>query len=88
MAVTVKPVVHLNGTPKEQLLEQVRDAMSGIDLARTALCIAAPNGRDYYPVGPTAFNEALRDHDDRQRKLREVYEDLEVIATHLLESGS
>lgn len=88
MAVTVKPVVHLNGTSKERLLEQVRDAMSAIDLAKTALCIAAPNGRDYYPIGPAAFNEALQDHDDRQRKLREVCEDLETLAVHLLESGS
>lgn len=70
------PTVHLNGTGKEELAEQVLHAGSMLRLAITAMESAAPNGRDYYPQGPDAIREAQEEHRDRVRRVQAVRDEL------------
>ena len=63
------PTVHLNGTSKQELLNQNAIAIADIEAARESLQAAAPNGRDYYPQGPTALKQATAEHLDRVRRL-------------------
>jgi hypothetical protein len=53
----IVPTVHLNGTSKERLLEDLRKAHDAIEQARYA--IPVPHGRDYYPQGEDALGKAL-----------------------------
>jgi hypothetical protein len=82
----VKPIVHLNGTSVDLLIEQVLDAAAQVRAAMSALDMAAPNARDYYPV-PGAFEEAQKQHLERTRKLNSVLEELIEIYHHLLEAS-
>lgn len=80
------PTVHLNGTSKEALIDQIKDAYGAIETAIDALCAAAPNARDYYPQGPDAFSAARAQHDARAKKLVEVRDELTGIY-HALDGG-
>jgi hypothetical protein len=68
------PSVHLNGTSKAELIQQVSDAASALEDALTCLLDAYPHGRDYYPQGQQALEEAMRDHRALHAKLTEVRE--------------
>jgi hypothetical protein len=74
------PSVHLNGSSKEHLVEDLCAAGDAVRLAIEKLEWAAPNGRDYYPQGPGAFPQALREHVARVAHLRGVLAELEEIA--------
>lgn len=74
------PTVHLNGTSKNQLLEQLCSAIDAVHAAGRALANAAPNGRDYYTQSGDAIREATQQHEERMTKLRSVADDLEQIA--------
>jgi hypothetical protein len=74
------PTVHLNGTSREELMNQLLEAIRAIDNARNALARARPHDRDYYPQGDRAIGEALLEHTARMRSLCQVAEQLEWIA--------
>ncbi len=71
----ILPIVHLNGTSKEELLRQITEAGVAIDAALRAFSGMAPNPRDYYP-DPGRFERALQQHRDRAQKLFDVYQEL------------
>ncbi len=73
------PTIHLNGTSRESLLEQQTDAYTQLQNAITAMKVATPNGRDYYPQGEKAHRKAMQEHDDRLSRLFGVLEELEEI---------
>ena len=75
------PVVHLNGTSKEELLRLYDDAFTKLESAYQALKQAAPNGRDYYPMSPFAIAGAQNDHQNRLRLIDSVKHELEEIMT-------
>ena len=80
-----KPLVHLNGTSGESLLSgyvHVRDRLSN---AIEVLHDAAPNARDYYPLGDDAFSAARREHEDRTRRLMSVLEEIDGLMSVLEE---
>ena len=52
------PLVHLNGTSVNSLLDAVGEAGSTLLDAKRKFDDMAPNGRDYYPYGPTAIQRA------------------------------
>jgi hypothetical protein len=79
----IKPTVHLNGTSGDDLLEQLTDANVSICEALTDLCDAAPNARDYYPQGDTAFRAARSQHDFRVARLISVREEIQALAHHV-----
>ena len=77
------PRVHLNGTDREILLEDYLDAKQAVRLAIGALNGCAPNGRDYYVIGPEAINIAQKQHVDRLHRLFEVLQELDFIAQEI-----
>ena len=74
------PTVHTGGSDKERLFEEVMAAYEAVRLAQEAMRHVTPNGRDYHVQGPDATIKALDQHQERQRKLAEVFEDLAAIA--------
>lgn len=70
------PTVHMNGTSADYLIEQLKNAYQAINVAVRALAEASPNGRDYYPQGLDAVQEAIRQHRLRMAKLDSVREEL------------
>lgn len=75
------PVIHLNGTSREALMEQYIDARDAVEQAIVVLCRAAPNPRDY-PVAGT-FGEATTEHAARVNALcvvsQELYKIIEAL---------
>lgn len=74
------PTVHLNGTSREELQNQLQEAIWATENAIRKLANAAPNGRDYYPQGQNAWGRANDEHVARLGKLQSVVDDLEQIA--------
>jgi|TARA_R110000765_G_scaffold351331_1_gene441317 hypothetical protein len=74
------PIVNLNGTSKDALMEQVGDARSAIDDALKALALATPHGRDYQTASEGAYALAAAQHRDRVAALTVVSDDLLKIA--------
>jgi hypothetical protein len=74
-----RPTVHLNGTSRDDLLEQIALAVHSLHEAGRKLAATCPNGRDYYPQGVSAIGRALDQHEARMRKLREIIAELEQI---------
>jgi len=72
----IVPYVHLNGTSREALLDQLREAKTAVEAARDAVGSAGPHGRDYYVISATAFDQAQRDHQSRMERLTSVLEEL------------
>ena len=70
------PVVNLNGTSKDALIEQVCDVRSAIDNALKALALATPHGRDYQTAREGAYALAAAQHRDRVAALTVVSDDL------------
>ncbi len=81
------PTVHRNGTSKDELVRQNREARRALYAAREKLAQAAPNGRDYYTQGSTALQAAMNEHTARERKLSEVIDELDAIAEALADQG-
>jgi hypothetical protein len=67
----VLPIVHRNGTSKEELLCQRIELSGALRQAEAKLRQAAPNGRDYYPV-PGLYEKALAQHARRLETFREL----------------
>lgn len=74
------PIVHLNGTSRNGLLEQTQAAYDAARVLGDALREMTPNGRDYYPAGPEAFELARTQHAERLAMVRRLRHDLECIA--------
>jgi hypothetical protein len=76
----IYPTVHLNGTSRNQLVEQYTSAYIALGDAVRVMCDNGPNGRDYYLQGPDAITTALAEHSARVDKIREVMAELMAIA--------
>lgn len=74
------PTIHLNGTARERLIEDICEAKYALTLAVDKLMATSPNGRDFYPQGPTALTEATKEHLNRLRRVQEVIEELDQMA--------
>jgi hypothetical protein len=73
------PTVHLNGTPKARLVEQLENAANALNAALDALAETTPNGRDYYVQGDSALYDALHEHRKRMMALRTVLDEIQEI---------
>ncbi len=73
------PHIHLNGTSAASLSAAYQEAYTALDQAFDALVETAPNARDYYPIGPSAFEEAREEHRARLAAVRKVYEEIESL---------
>lgn len=66
------PTIHLNGTSQKYLHEEALAAYNALDAAVNALAALTVNARDYYPQGPDAYAEAVREHRERIERVRQV----------------
>lgn len=81
----IKPTIHLNGTSRDALYEQMVEVGSALVKALDALREAAPNARDYYPQGPDAFEQARREHESRVERVNAVQAEVEDLLNHIAE---
>jgi len=79
------PTIHSHGTPGKLLYSDYENAMNRAQDAIDALNNATLNGRDYYPQGPDAFESAVCQRVEMGQKLSSVYNDLQTIATSILD---
>lgn len=77
------PLVHLNGTGRQSLIDEVRDAVNALHAARDAVATMTVHGRDFYPVGMEHFDAYRSQHRDRLARLEDVQEELEAIWHYL-----
>jgi hypothetical protein len=78
---TIIPIIHLNGTSKESLLDGYVEVYKALKFSVDKLYDAAPNGRDYYVHrdGEKAFRKARKQHEDRINKIQLVMNEIEYI---------
>ena len=72
----VVPMVHINGTNPEDLVECRSEAYVAISEAIDAMRKCNPNGRDFYPV-PGMMQMAERQARRRMEALRGILDELE-----------
>jgi acyl-CoA reductase-like NAD-dependent aldehyde dehydrogenase len=81
------PTIHLNGTSKDAIASAIEEAVAALRAAAEKLGETAPNGRDYYPQGPEAIGEAVREHASRMQRLATVQTELMEIWESLTDGG-
>ena len=72
----ITPIVHINGTGREDLVEQRKAVYVALQNAAEALRQMAPHGRDYYPAGPEALAKAVAQHRRRQEALATLEDEM------------
>lgn len=87
MAIT--PIVHLNGTSAQELIDQQRAVLDAADTMLKALHAATPHGRDFYnKPGPENWAElARRAHAERIKAVHQIMEDALTIAMSVQEQA-
>lgn len=83
----IHPTIHINGTSKNELLEQWNNAYGALIDARRALTNAAPNGRDYYPQGLSAITTAVAEHEARVFKIDSILNEIENLRERATGAG-
>lgn len=79
------PTIHINGTSRDALIESYVEALTAIEYAIDAIKYAAPHGRDYYPQGPDAMDQAGDEHILRLKALEKIAAELRALAEHCSE---
>lgn len=77
------PTVHLNGTSKQELMQQIRDAYDALFVALEKMRQMTPHGRDYYVQGPEAGQKAREEHEVRIKMLLCVVNELLLMAAEI-----
>lgn len=78
------PTIHLNGTAESELVRQATTALKAVNAAYVAVVGMRPNGRDFYVQGPDAIYKAMAEHDEREKCLRKVRDEVEAMAVAIL----
>lgn len=75
------PIVNLNGTSAESLIEDTLRAIRALRLALTKMGEAHPHGRDYQVHGGAMLlASAIQDHESRLKRVQSVIDELTAIA--------
>lgn len=80
-----KPIIHLNGSGKDNLLRQYTEALDAIATAQEKLQECLPHPRDYY-VSPQAgaYENARIEHLARLQMVETVRREIEDLAAHVI----
>jgi hypothetical protein len=81
----LKPTVHLNGTSRGELERLHEQAFHKLGEAIDSLLEAAPNGRDFYTQGDSAYAEARKEHEARVARVRSVRGEIEELWLHIVD---
>ena len=79
----IAPLVHINGTDRDTLIAGYKAARNAIMDANFLLRAAGPNGRDYYTLGPEAWNTAVFEHAMRLQQIEDIARDLSDIIAQI-----
>lgn len=82
----IKPTIHLNGTSKDDLLDNLTDAVNSMRNAIHDTAQTVPHGRDYFTVGGPAYSRAQKEHHSRMEHLKSVRAELEELLEHVANS--
>ena len=77
------PCIHLNGSPAENLRDDLNAAAHAVETAIAAVVTAAPNGRDYYVLPGNAMLQVSREHEKRLKLLHDVRGQLVEMLDHV-----
>ena len=80
------PTLHLNGTSKNQLLDDYCDMSQALNAAMEKMIENGPNGRDYYPQGELSLTQARQEHMDRIAKIHAVKAEIDQITEHIADA--
>lgn len=81
------PTIHLNGDSQKNLLSEATDAMHAINDARAALCRITINGRNFYPQGPGALEDAADQFAALLQRFDAIREEVEQYAIAVSDGG-
>lgn len=75
----IVPTIHLNGTSADRLIEDLCTASNALNDAYGWIQQTAPNGRDWYPQGPAAFEQAQAEHFARLQRIDDVKAEIDAL---------
>ena len=81
------PTLHLNGTSKTSLIDDLCEASHALNVAYDAMKRCGPNGRDYYPQGPDAWGKARDEWTEIQKQLHAIREKVVAVMIHIHEQA-
>jgi len=83
------PIIHPNGTGKEALIREAREAKKALGKAREALLNITVHERDFYPSAnyPKNYNQAVAEHFRQIDSISEIISDLLNYQAKILEQG-
>ena len=84
----ITPTIHMNGTSRDELLNQLVNAADAVFAAIETHAACHPNARDYYPQGPEACCTAQRAHKARASMLDTVRRELIEMAESIDAQGT
>jgi isochorismate synthase EntC len=75
------PIINLNGSSPERLIEDIRKALEALNDATVAVALTAPHGRDWQTAtdGEMLYRQARADHERRLHSLNVIHSELEAI---------
>lgn len=83
----VFPLVHLNGTSAQELFRQQREVSRAASALYVSLAAAAPNGRDYYPLGDQKAYAAYEEHKQRLICAARIKQDADRAMNNILKQA-
>lgn len=83
----IVPIIHLNGTSKQMLLDDLENAYYALNKAYAAIKETGPNGRDYYPV-PGLMEKAVEQHMQRLKAVDAVKDSIAEQMTAISNQGA
>lgn len=82
----ILPTVHSNGTSRDQLVQLRLDVVEPLRVAISALQMACPHARDFYPQEEGAYDFARGVWKGRMAKLHDLRAQLEAEALEIQNS--
>jgi hypothetical protein len=79
----ILPTIHMNGTSRDSLSEDLCGAYNALREAYDALKRSAPHGRDYYPQGDGALSVAQGQHRARLLAVQSVMDELAAVGEEI-----
>lgn len=79
----ILPTIHMNGTGIETLEEGYAEASAKLCEAQEAFGDIEFNSRDYYPQGPDAWTQAVKQRDEAAKNLQAVFDYLLLHREHI-----
>ena len=79
----IAPVVNLNGTSVNELLEQIQTAAFAVQTAYQALQLAAPHGRDYQTAPAGTYGNAREQYSVWMGQLNDIHNGLHEIGCQI-----